>query len=93
LQLAAQRHSDHMSNTGCFNHHCPGEPSPGDRVKSAGYQWSGVGENIAVRYRDCRSVVAGWMGSQGHRNNILGNYRHIGCGRRNDYWTCDFGNP
>ncbi|MGN8245376.1 CAP domain-containing protein [Cellulomonas soli] len=32
---------------------------------------STVGENLAMGYRDASSTVAGWMASQGHRENIL----------------------
>lgn len=38
----------------------------------------GVGENIALGYANEDAVVAGWMGSDGHRRNILGDYTSIG---------------
>jgi uncharacterized protein YkwD len=43
----------------------------GDRIRAAGYQPSTWGENVAAGYTSASSVVAGWMGSSGHRANIL----------------------
>lgn len=40
-----------------------------------------VGENLALGYPTALAVVAGWMGSDGHRANILGDaYTQIGVG-------------
>jgi uncharacterized protein YkwD len=40
-----------------------------------------VGENLALGYPTALAVVAGWMGSDGHRANILGTaYTQIGVG-------------
>jgi uncharacterized protein YkwD len=40
-----------------------------------------VGENLALGYPTATAVVAGWMGSAGHRANILGEqYTKIGVG-------------
>jgi len=40
-----------------------------------------VGENIALGYPTPLAVVAGWMGSEGHRANILNpTYTQIGVG-------------
>lgn len=42
---------------------------------------SSVGENVAFGYPDGKAVTAGWMGSTGHRANILNSsYRLIGVG-------------
>jgi uncharacterized protein YkwD len=50
---------------------------------------SGVAENVAVGYPTGRAVVGGWMGSAGHRKNILnGRYRLLGMAmRRSDGGT------
>ena len=40
-----------------------------------------AGENIAYGYSNSESVMAGWMGSPGHRSNILNsNFTHMGVG-------------
>lgn len=38
----------------------------------------GCGENIACGQADVPAVVSRWMGSRGHRANILTNYSHTG---------------
>ena len=56
-------------------------------------------ENIAAGYSTAAQVVAGWMTSTGHCNNIMnGNYKHLGVGyyyaagaTYKHYWTQDFG--
>lgn len=55
-----------------------------------------VGENIAYGYPTAKAVMRGWMGSEGHRRNILDKrFRKIGLGlaRSADgtpYWVQDF---
>ncbi len=46
---------------------------------------SSVGENVATGYSNGNSVVRGWMGSPGHRDNILNpGYRQMGLAARRD---------
>ncbi|MEW6648741.1 MAG: CAP domain-containing protein [Chloroflexota bacterium] len=59
---------------------------------------SRLGENIAAGYADPQTVMNGWMGSSGHRANILNsNYREIGVGYWDGggsyqrYWVQNFG--
>jgi uncharacterized protein YkwD len=65
----------------------------GDRIARAGYSASTWGENVAAGYPSASSVVDGWMGSSGHRQNILNPaFTHIGVAsaRAADgtlYWT------
>lgn len=79
LQRAAQRHSDKMDGTGCFDHTCGGEGELGSRLESVDYIEGGLtrwayGENIAwgaQRLGTPRNIVDAWMHSAGHRANIL----------------------
>ena len=49
-------------------------------------------ENIAQGQQEPRDVVAGWMGSDGHRANILArDHRLCGVGYAGGYWVQDFG--
>jgi uncharacterized protein YkwD len=101
LGNAARGHSQDMSCKGFFSHTGSDGSSPSGRVSRAGYSWSAVAENIAAGYGDPASVVAGWMGSQGHKDNILSpNYTEIGIGYvylagspYGAYWTADFAKP
>ena len=89
LQKAAQRHTDHMDGTGCFDHECGGEAGLDSRLRGVGYlvgglsQWA-YGENIAWGLREQgtpESIVDAWMHSSGHRQNILSNsFKEIGVG-------------
>ena len=52
-----------------------------------------VGENVAVGYATARAFVDGWLGSEGHRNNIMTpSYKRTGIGYCEGYATqifCD----
>lgn len=51
------------------------------RVGRAGYSYSSVRENIAFGYLSAKSVVMGWMCSDGHRKNIMScDIKDIGVG-------------
>ena len=64
---------------------------PWDRMTAASYSWVLAAENIAAGYSTPTSVMTGWMGSSGHRGNILStSNREIGVGYVND--ATDSGN-
>jgi len=66
------------------------------RNRSLQHTRASVGENIAMGYRTSREAVRAWMGSSGHRANILNrSYRRIGAAayRTEDgtiYWCQQF---
>ena len=99
LMQAAQGYAGVLAPGPCFEHDCPPVPSLKDRVAIAGYgEWERIGENIAAGDRTAEAVVAGWMTSKGHRENILKpEYREIGVGflygpgKYGTYWVQVFG--
>ena len=99
LTAAADGHSEDMAANDYFSHTDRNGEGPGARAQAAGYDYRGVGENIAAGYRNAESVMNGWMNSSGHRANILNcSYVHLGVGfARNPatdnapYWTQVFG--
>jgi uncharacterized protein YkwD len=97
LRKAAQKHSENMAAQGRLDHELDGE-GPADRARKAGYEFSRLGENIAYGMA-AREAVRVWMGSEGHRANILGEqYTQIGIGVAKDaegtpYYTQVFGKP
>ena len=99
LAAAAQAHSADMVRRAFFAHESPDGRQVWDRAVAAGYVYRKVAENIAAGQRTAEEVVRGWMGSPGHRANILdGDLTQIGVGRADGgsygvYWTQVFGTP
>jgi len=74
--------------------------SPGQRARAAGYRGDWIGENIdAGEEWALEGVVRDWIGSKGHRENILNSkYTEAGVGlAKTDkgewYYTLLFGHP
>jgi uncharacterized protein YkwD len=101
LTRAAAAHSLDMATHNFFDHTGSDGSDPGDRITRTGYVWRTYGENIAAGYPSAQEVVAGWMGSSGHRANILNpNFAEIGVGyvyrqgtMYGSYWTQVFAAP
>lgn len=94
LTEAAQNHSEDMAASGNMSHTGSDGSSPADRITRAGYSWSTYGENVAYGYSTPERVMAGWMSSPGHKENILNcSFEEIGVGlaQPGDYWTQNFG--
>ncbi len=99
-EQAAQNHAVDMAQYRYFDHRGRDGSQPSDRVRSQGYQFSFVGENIAAGSASPIQTVQQWMNSPGHRRNILNpNYTEIGFGYStapNPYrhvWVQVFGAP
>ena len=89
MQTAAQRHSEEMSLGDYFEHKGLRGGTPLSRMRAAGYVYSSqigfeVGENLGwgtLWLATPRAIVAAWMASAGHRENILdGRYRDTAIG-------------
>lgn len=53
----------------------------GQRATEQGYDWSMVGENLALGYQTPESVLNAWLNSPGHRKNILTpDFQEVGFG-------------
>lgn len=93
VTAAAVAHSQDQASRQRMGHTGSDGSSAGDRLTRAGYAWRTWGENVAVGQRTAADVVGAWMGSSGHRANILNaSFTTIGIGvvtgtdgRR--YWT------
>jgi uncharacterized protein YkwD len=101
LMKAAQLQAEQMASLGRMDHVLSDGPYPGpqDRLAAAGYRWRAYAENIAYGQRDPEDVTGSWMGSKGHRTNMLsGAYTEIGTGyavdsRGRSYYVQVFGRP
>lgn len=88
LSAAARKYAALLAKTQEFSH-TAGGTSAGDRIKGAGYEFCGYGENLAMA-ADSRgfasrplaaSAVTGWINSPGHRANLLApNVTEVGIG-------------
>ncbi|WP_030441096.1 CAP domain-containing protein [Actinoplanes subtropicus] len=80
LTVASVRQSLYMARTGLFSHVWRDGTTFVARSHAAGYA-EPSGENIAWGYRTAAEVMAAWMASPGHRENILNcEARSIGTG-------------
>ena len=71
LTLAAQRHSEDQALRGQMSHTGSDGSALPVRINRVGYSWSRIGENVAAGFPDAASVLAAWMASPGHLDNIL----------------------
>ncbi|MEM7532428.1 MAG: CAP domain-containing protein [Chloroflexota bacterium] len=105
LHHAAQGHTMNMALQGFQSHTGLDGSIPAVRISVTGYRASLSAENIAFGWQSAEDVVKGWMGSPGHRKNILmRDVTEIGIGiyyRADDpgaenyryYWTQVFAKP
>jgi uncharacterized protein YkwD len=112
LEQAAQSHTESMAFGEYFEHVGPSGDTPGTRMRASGYIYSSqlgyeIGENIAwgtLSRGTPQAIVAAWMGSAGHRENILNGHFHdtaigvsphvpssFGHGQPGGIYTQDFG--
>ena len=81
LNNAALAKANDMIAKGYWAHVSPDGTTPWAFIMAAGYQYTVAGENLAKNFNTSSGVVAGWMGSPTHRDNILnGGYRDVGYG-------------
>ena len=93
LNSAAASHSADQAAMNQMTHTGSNGSNAGDRIRAAGYSPGTWGENVAAGYGSSSAVVAGWMGSSGHRANILNSaFTQIGVASATSangtrYWT------
>lgn len=79
LNSAALAKANHMFANDYWAHVAPDGTTPWSFIYAAGYNYSTAGENLAKGFNTSGGVVAGWMASQTHRDNILNTqYKDIG---------------
>lgn len=79
LSEAAKRKAGDMFAFNYWAHVSPSGRDPWAFFKEAGYNYIYAGENLARDFRDPDSVVAAWMNSPTHKENLLSEkYQEIG---------------
>lgn len=105
LSQAAQTYAENMATQDFFSHTGADGSTWQQRIRAQGYSFSDAAENLAIGHSSPTRVVDGWMGSPGHRRNMLAyQVQEIGVGyfylsrdsgkiRSNHYWAESFGTP
>lgn len=109
LQAAAEQHARNMAEQDFFGHKGKDGSKFSHRLKAQGYRGLNMAENIAAGQKSGAAVVADWMGSSGHRTNILNcGYSETGIAHYHQpddqpiagnsralkhYWVQTFGSP
>jgi len=101
LHQAAQGHASWLAANDKTGHSGEGGSTSLQRAISAGYTGDEIkiGENVAAGVvPPSENVVRAWMGSSGHKANILGPFAHIGVGyacrnsgQHRHFWVVVFG--
>lgn len=92
LTEAARVHAEDMRQRNGMSHTGSDGSGPGERIARTGYQGVTWAENVAAGYTSATAVMNGWMGSPGHRANILGaRLTECGLARAGNYWCTVFG--
>ena len=71
LMAAAQTHATNMAEKDFFGHSNKDGSKFSGRVKRQGYKFHMVAENIAAGQSSAEQVAYDWLGSAGHRKNIM----------------------
>lgn len=99
LAWASRWHAEDMARGRYFAHESQDGRTPFERMEAAGYDGFPRSENIAAGDIDPGAVVEGWMGSDGHCQNIMDpEANELGVGYVDDaasewthYWVQSFG--
>jgi hypothetical protein len=86
LKEAALRKAESILAKQIFEHNINGRKFS-SWVKEVGYEYSYVGENLAIDFVSSEGVIKAWLQSRGHRENLLNKeYSEIGIAVVEDYF-------
>ncbi|MCA9380705.1 hypothetical protein KC678_00380, partial [Candidatus Dojkabacteria bacterium] len=81
LSRSASDKAEVMLDLNCWSHYCPPDTEPWEYFKAVGYNYQHAGENLAEGFSTIDSVMAAWLNSPTHKENILNpNFDEIGFG-------------
>jgi len=98
LTTAAQRHAQDMATSRRMSHTGSDGSTMRSRIDATQYNWSTIGENVAMGQPTAAAVMRAWMNSPGHRQNILNPaFTELGVGYATAggriYWAQVFARP
>lgn len=76
LDQAAQLKAQNMFSEGYWAHFAPSGKTPWDFILGSGYKFTYAGENLAKNFSGSSEVVAAWLDSPTHRDNLLSSKYH-----------------
>lgn len=71
LEKAAQKKAEDMAQKQYFSHIGLDNKEPWKWIQEENYAYAMAGENLAVSFNHPENVIAAWMNSSSHRDNIL----------------------
>jgi len=93
LEAVAYSHCKDMADNDYLAHTSPSGETFDQRIDNAEIPYSSAAENIAAGFTSAEKVVASWMNSESHRNNLLNSeFTKVGLGyyvggSNGTYWT------
>jgi|GEM_PF-5321606 len=94
LYTAAYNHTHYMVENNVFSHYGEDGSSPFDRISALGYNFLAAAENVIISASNPLAYLNNWVGSEGHRHNILSlNYTETGVAFYQGYGTQVFATP
>ena len=81
ISMVSRAHSQDMAKRNYFSHCSPEDVKFGERLTSAGIEWTICGENICAGYNLIYDINHAWYNSEGHRKIMLTpKFNYIGVG-------------
>lgn len=88
LMKAAKMHAEDMFENNYFAHNSLSGVDHAQRIRQAGFNACYTSENIAKGQRDAQTVMRAWMGSKGHRKNLLNpKAEYFGVSKKANIWV------
>lgn len=77
LRQSACEKAQHMVDYNYWSHTAPDGTEPWYFIEKV-YDYTAAGENLAKNFNSQEEIVSGWMNSETHKANILGDFTHQG---------------
>ncbi|MBB6236383.1 uncharacterized protein YkwD [Pedobacter sp. AK013] len=88
LAAAAIYQSKYMASIKSMVHTSANGETVGLRVTATGYNWTTVGENIALGQTTEAQVFNDWIASESHCKNIMtASFKEMGAAKTDNYWV------
>ena len=84
IQAANNKAKDLIKNN-YFDHNSPTGKTFSSWIKETNYQYSFIGENLAINFQSEKEIVEAWLNSESHKENLLNqNFTETGISIKNE---------